>query len=132
MLQKLLIAPLAALVLAGAAHAGELKTLQLQPQADPGYRADIVEVQTHRNPAAVIAMDAVYGGVAGLAIGAGVALISGGDNWGRALAVGTGAGILVGALFGAIDVASNSDRLYPIGESRDRGFGSGYGVGSKF
>lgn len=129
MIKKLLFAPVAALLLAGGAHAGELKTLTLQ---DQGLRADVVEVQTRRNPAAVIAMDAVYGGIAGLAIGAGVALISGGDNWGRALAVGAGAGLLAGGIFGAIDAASNADRVYPVGESRDRGFGTGYGVRNRF
>ena len=70
------------------------------------FRAEVVEVQTHRNPAAVIATDALYGGIAGLAIGAGVALIENDHNWERDLSVGAGAGLLIGAAFGAIDAAS--------------------------
>ncbi len=134
MLKKLLIAPVAALFLAGAANAGELKTLTLdQPQmSDSGLKAELVEVSAHRNPASVIATDAVYGGIAGLAIGAGVALLNGGDNWGRDLAIGAGAGLLVGGVFGAIDAASNADRAYPIGDTRDRGFGSAYKLGGNF
>ena len=137
MLKKLLIAPVAALFLASAAHAGELKSLTLNQQpgvsADKGLAAELVEVNTRRNPASVIATDAIYGGIAGLAIGGGVALLNGGDNWGRDLAIGAGAGLLVGGVFGAIDAASNADRAYPIGESRDRGFGSAFSpVSGKF
>ena len=74
----------------------------------------------------MIAQDAVYGGIAGLAIGAGVALLNGGDNWGRDLAIGAGAGLLVGGIFGAIDAASMADQTRPVG------FGSAYGLRSRF
>jgi hypothetical protein len=86
-----------------------------------GLHADVVEVQTHRNPAAVIATDAIYGGIAGLAIGAGVALIEGSNNWGRDLSIGAGAGLLVGAAFGAIDAVS-ADRTMSAADlaARDR------------
>jgi hypothetical protein len=69
----------------------------------------------------VIAQDAVYGGIAGLAIGAGVALLSDSGNWGRDLAIGAGAGLIAGGIFGAIDAASNSDRV-------PTGFGNAYHV----
>lgn len=46
-----------------------------------------------------ILTSALYGGLAGALIGVGVALIEG-DHWGRNLAIGAGAGVLVGAAFG--------------------------------
>ena len=116
MLRKLFIAPFAALLMAGAANAGTLQTLTLRERAQSKDQlaAEVVEVQTRRSAAAVIAQDALYGGIAGLAIGAGVALLNGGDNWGRDLAIGAGAGLLIGGVFGAIDAAANADRA-PIG-----------------
>ena len=122
MLKTLFIAPLAALFLATGAHATELQTLTLReaPRTDDGFK-QLVEVQTHRSPAAVIAQDAVYGGIAGLAIGAGVALLSDSGNWGRDLAIGAGAGLIIGGIFGAVDAASNADRA-PVG------FGNAYHV----
>jgi len=125
---KKLLAPLAALLFAGAANATSLQTLTLQeqPRDKNQLAAEIVEVQAHRSPGAVIAQDAVYGGIAGLAIGAGVALLNGGDNWGRDLAIGAGAGLLVGGIFGAIDAASMADQTRPVG------FGSAYGLRSRF
>ncbi|HYY52898.1 MAG TPA: hypothetical protein VE755_08505 [Myxococcales bacterium] len=112
MLRKLFIAPFAALLMAGAANAGTLQTLTLRERAQSKDQlaAEVVEVQTRRSAAAVIAQDALYGGIAGLAIGAGVALLNGGDNWGRDLAIGAGAGLLIGGVFGAIDAAANADR----------------------
>jgi hypothetical protein len=114
-------APLAALLLAGAANANELQTLTLRERAQTADQlaAEIVEVQAHRSPAAVIAQDALYGGLAGLAIGAGVALISNDGNWGRDLALGAGVGLLVGGVYGAVDAAANADRA-PVG------FGHGF------
>ena len=87
------------------------------PQSD-AFR-DLVEVQTTRSPVAVIARDALYGGIAGLAVGAGVALLNGGDNWGRDLAIGAGAGLIVGAIFGAVDAAS-ADRYMAVADSSAR------------
>jgi hypothetical protein len=91
------------------------------PRNDQSGFAQLVEVQTHRSPAAVIAQDAVYGGIAGLAIGAGVALLSNDGNWGRDLAIGAGAGLIIGGIFGAVDAASAADRA-PVG------FGNAYHV----
>jgi hypothetical protein len=81
--------------------------------------ADVIEVQTHRNPAAIIATDALYGGLAGLAIGAGVALLEQDHNWSRDLSIGAGAGLLVGAAFGAVDAAS-ADRTMSAADLRAR------------
>ncbi len=112
MLKRLFIVPLAAFLLTGAANAGTLQTLRIreQPQTADQLAAEVVEVQTHRSPAAIIAQDALYGGLAGLAIGAGIALITDSGNWGRDLAIGAGAGLLVGAAYGAVEAASYSDR----------------------
>ena len=118
MLRKLFIAPFAVLLVAGAANAGTLQstsalqtlTLSERAQSRDQLAAEVVEVQTRRSATAIIAQDALYGGIAGLAIGAGVALLNGGDNWGRDLAIGAGAGLLIGGVFGAIDAAANADR----------------------
>jgi hypothetical protein len=129
-MKKMLLAPLfAALLLAGTANAGEIRTLTLQnsmqPGGDQGLRAEVVEVSGRRAPVAVIATDALYGGVAGLAIGGGVALLNSGNDWQRDLAIGAGAGLLIGAVFGAVDAASSADRYSPpMTENRDRGFSS--------
>jgi hypothetical protein len=118
-MNKLLFAPLLAALLAAPAQAGTRVTTQnaAAPQAD-AFR-ELVEVQTRRSPAEVIARDALYGGIAGLAIGAGVALLNGGDNWGRDLAIGAGAGLIVGAIFGAVDAAS-ADRYMAVADSSAR------------
>jgi outer membrane lipoprotein SlyB len=112
MLKRFLIAPFAALLLAGAANADTLQTLTLRERAQSKDQlaAEVVEVQTHRSAASVIAQDALYGGLVGLAIGGAVALLNGGDNWGRDLAIGAGAGLLIGGVFGAVDAAANADR----------------------
>jgi hypothetical protein len=124
-LSKLLIAPFAALLLAGAANAGPLQTLTLpeRPRTKDQLAAEVVEVQTRRNPMAIIAQDALFGGIAGLAIGAGVALLSSDHDWGRDLAIGAGAGLLIGGIYGAIDAAANADRA-PVG------FGRSYSLAS--
>ena len=112
MLKRLLIAPFAALLVAGAANADTLQTLTLRERAQSKDQlaAEVVEVQAHRSAMSVIAQDALYGGIAGLAIGGAVALLNGGDNWGRDLAIGAGAGLLIGGIFGAVDAAANADR----------------------
>jgi hypothetical protein len=115
---KKLLLPILCALLATPALASETRNPR---DRNDGLHADVVEVQTHRNPAAVIATDAIYGGIAGLAIGAGVALIDGGNNWGRDLSIGAGAGLLVGAAFGAIDAVS-ADRTMSAADlaARDR------------
>jgi hypothetical protein len=101
-MKKLLLVPLAAVLFAFSANASPIRTLTLQQSqaADKGLRADILEVHGHRSAVSIIATDALYGGIAGLAIGAGVALLSNDGNWGRDLAIGAGAGLIVGGIFG--------------------------------
>ena len=129
-MKKLLFAPLLAALLAAPAYAGTgtRASTQISPPSRTDALADILEVETHRSPAAVVARDAIYGGIAGLAVGAGVALLNSGDNW----------GLLVGAIFGAVDAATMSDRGMAIADSsariRDekaqsnRSAGVGYGM----
>jgi hypothetical protein len=126
-MKKLLLAPLAALLFAFSANASPIRTLTLQQSqaADKGLRADILEVHGNRSAVSIIATDALYGGIAGLAIGAGVALLSNDGNWGRDLAIGAGAGLIVGGIFGAVDAATMADRAYPVGQMRDVGFSRG-------
>jgi hypothetical protein len=126
-MKKLLLVPLAALLFAFSANASPIRTLTLQQSqaADKGLRADILEVHGHRSAVSIIATDALYGGIAGLAIGAGVALLSNDGNWGRDLAIGAGAGLIVGGIFGAVDAATMADRAYPVGQMRNVGFSRG-------
>ena len=125
-----------ALALALPAAAAPIQTIRLHEaaQTEKGLHADLVEVQSHRSPASVIATDALYGGIAGLAIGGGVALLSSDSNWGRDLAVGAGAGLLIGGIFGAVDAASMTDQVArPVGEYRDVGFSRSVSpLGGKF
>lgn len=54
-----------------------------------------------------ILMSALYGGLAGAVIGAGIGLLEG-DNYGRDIAVGAGAGIVIGAALGAAHAFGDS------------------------
>jgi hypothetical protein len=60
----------------------------------------VIERREKPNPLGTVAMDAGYGGVAGLLVGGGIALIQQGDDWGRDLMVGAGIGLIVGAAVG--------------------------------
>jgi hypothetical protein len=71
---------------------------------------DVVETHPHRPAMVTIATDALYGGIAGVAIGAGVALIGQDSNhWARDLTVGAGAGLLVGGAVGAVEAVSDAN-----------------------
>jgi hypothetical protein len=120
-MKKLILAPFAALFFAFSANAQSIQTLTVaehQRSSDQQLSDSLVEVHAHRSPGAVIATDALYGGLAGLAIGGGVALITSDGNWGRDLAIGAGVGLLAGGIYGAVDAASY-DRA-PVG------FGNSY------
>jgi hypothetical protein len=134
-MKKLLFAPFAALLVAFSANATSLQSLSLREQQqtkEQGFQ-QLIEVHTHRNAGAIIATDALYGGLAGLAIGGGVALLNNDGNWGRDLAVGAGAGLIIGGIFGAVDAAASADRVRPAGEQRDVGFSRSVSpIGGKF
>jgi hypothetical protein len=133
---KLLFAPLLAALVAAPAWAGTPMTEAAPAQRSDAFR-DVVEVQATRSPGAVIVRDALYGGLAGLAVGGGIALLNSGDNWGRDLMIGAGAGLLVGAVFGAVDAASadrymavadSSPRMRDLKSQSDHSTGLGYGM----
>ena len=75
------------------------------------YDTPVVVEEHPRRPAlAIIAEDALYGGLIGTAIGGGIALIQQDkNNWGRDLAIGAGAGLIAGGVFGAVQAATQSD-----------------------
>ena len=88
--------------------------------SDPGYapppprttvRSDedvggVTTAPSGRSAVAIIATDALYGGVAGAVIGAGITLIDNGNNWARNLMLGAGIGILAGAGYGVYEAAT--------------------------
>lgn len=71
------------------------------------YDTPVIE-EHHRAPMATIATDALYGGVAGVLVGGGIALLSDGDHWQRDLMIGAGVGILAGVGVGIVQVVSES------------------------
>ena len=121
---------------AGSRTAAVPLTLTLQ---QPLHSADFAfrDGYGRRTGAGVILSDALYGGLIGLAIGTAVALIGNDFNnggWGRDLAVGAGVGIIAGGIFGALDLASSSDRVLSPGDrlGRDRGFSRAMGLHAAF
>jgi hypothetical protein len=73
----------------------------------PAYRQDevVVDRRTSPSPMVTIATDAAAGGLAGLLVGFGVALVDEFDDWDRNLMVGAGIGVLVGAAVGVAHAA---------------------------
>ena len=88
--------------------------------SDPGYapppprttvRSDnevggVTTAPSGRSAVAIIATDALYGGVGGALIGAGITLIDQGNNWARNLMLATGIGVLAGAGYGVYEAAT--------------------------
>lgn len=69
--------------------------------------APAVEVASPtRAPAAVVATDGIYGGLAGVLVGGGVTLIDQGNHWDRNLMVGAGVGLVAGVAYGIYEVVS--------------------------
>jgi hypothetical protein len=67
-----------------------------------GYDGPVAVEEHRRDPVAIVATDALYGGIAGLLVGGGVALLDNGDHWQRDLMIGAGAGILAGVGVGIV------------------------------
>jgi hypothetical protein len=114
-------AVLAALALAGPVLAGEGSSVEAAPDlgapalrlaALPPVSPLLGEAQAASDGAGArnILMSALYGGLAGAIIGAGIGLLEGG-NYGRDIAVGAGAGIVVGAALGAAGAWGDSRAL---------------------
>jgi hypothetical protein len=79
----------------------------------------VVEEEHRRAPMAVVATDALYGGLAGVLVGGGVALLDNGDHWQRDLMIGAGAGILAGVGVGiaqAVIESNDSPRTRAIAD----------------
>lgn len=73
-----------------------------------------VGIETHRDTRtdiAIVATDALYGGIAGTLVGGGIALINQGNNWGRDLMIGAGIGILVGAGYGVYEATTRESSV---------------------
>src|SRR3989442_9823772 len=108
--------------------------------SDPGYapppprttvRSDedvggVTTVPSGRSAVAIIATDALYGGVGGALIGAGITLIDQGNNWARNLMLGGGIGVLVGAGYGGVEAATEPPPRRAVAErnpaASDNGF----------
>ncbi len=71
------------------------------------------EGATDASGGSTIFTSALYGGLAGAAVGAGVALIEGG-NWGRDIGIGAGVGLLAGAVLGATHAFGDSRGPLPM------------------
>jgi hypothetical protein len=69
----------------------------------------IVEEEHRRAPMAIVATDALYGGIAGVLVGGGVALLDNGDHWQRDLMIGAGVGILAGVGVGVAQAVTEAN-----------------------
>lgn len=82
------------------------------PPPPPSTRVRVDEdtgataVPTGRSAVAIIATDALWGGVAGALVGGGITLIDQGNNWARNLMIGAGVGVLAGAAYGIYESAN--------------------------
>jgi hypothetical protein len=89
------------------------------------YEQPVVVEERHRAPMAIIATDALYGGIAGALVGGGIALLNDGDHWQRDLMIGAGGGILIGVGIGVVQAVMDSndtprttavaDQVRPVG-----------------
>jgi hypothetical protein len=68
--------------------------------------SSVTTVPSGRSSAAIVATDALYGGIAGALVGGGVTLIDQGNHWQRDVMVGAGVGVLVGAAFGIYEATT--------------------------
>jgi hypothetical protein len=70
-----------------------------------------------RSAVAIIATDALYGGIAGTLIGGGITLIDQGHDVARNLMVGAGIGILAGAGYGVYESATQPPPRHAVAEA---------------
>ncbi|MFL5313222.1 MAG: hypothetical protein ACJ79H_22535 [Myxococcales bacterium] len=84
------------------------------------YDSPVVVEEHRRDPVAIVATDALYGGIAGVLVGGGIALLDNGDHWQRDLMIGAGAGILAGVGVGIAQVViagNESPRTRAVADS---------------
>jgi hypothetical protein len=77
------------------------------------YDTPVVVEEHRRAPMAIVATDALYGGIAGVLVGGGIALLDNGDHWQRDLMIGAGAGILAGVGVGIAQAVIESNESPP-------------------
>jgi hypothetical protein len=77
------------------------------------YDTPVVVEEHRRAPMAIVATDALYGGIAGVLVGGGIALLDNGDHWQRDLMIGAGAGILAGVGVGIAQAVIESNDSPP-------------------
>jgi hypothetical protein len=83
------------------------------------YESPVVVEEHRRDPVAIVATDALYGGLAGVLVGGGIALLDNGDHWQRDLMIGAGAGILAGVGVGIVQAvieANDSPRRRAVAD----------------
>src|SRR5919199_5836018 len=102
------------------------------PHSPSALAQQVAVVETRPSPAGIIARDAIAGALLGTTVAGGVILWrryveTNGTwgNWQRDLALGAGIGLAAGLIFGAVDAASNADRVWvngPIADERQLGY----------
>ena len=106
----------------GSPPASSTTVVNPPPQGD----VYVTETRERRNPLETVAIDAAYGGIAGLLVGFGVALINEWDDWEKSLMIGAGSGVIVGAAVGVVHAgyeAREGHRSRRVSSARD-GLGS--------
>ena len=110
--------------------------------SDPGYapppprttvRSDdevggVTTGPSGRSAVAIIATDALYGGVGGALIGAGITLIDQGNNWARNLMLATGIGVLAGAGYGVYEAATQPPPRRAVADRNPAASDSGFSL----
>jgi hypothetical protein len=138
MLKGTLVALTAVFALALPARAASSRdvtsSVSVVPHSPSTFAQQVATVETRPSPVGIIARDAIGGAVLGAAVGGGVVLyrryIENGSNgqwgdWKRDIGIGAGIGLAVGLIFGAVDAASNADRVFvngPVADERPTGF----------
>jgi hypothetical protein len=111
---------------------GGSTSVSVVPHSPSAFAQEVAVVETRPSTAGIIARDAIAGALLGTAVGGGVVLWrryvnSPGEwgNWQRDLALGAGIGLAAGLIFGAVDAASNADRVFvngPVADERQLGY----------
>ncbi len=87
-------------------------TTVVNPPASSAPASSVYVEQEPPNPTKTIALDALYGGIAGALVGTGIALMEQWNHWDRDLMVGTGVGLIGGAIVGGIQAYGSSKDRY--------------------
>ena len=122
------------LSLAAPASAGErsASVVPPSPSSQTGFQQEVPTVESRPTAGGIIVRDAFGGAVLGAAVGGGVAAyrryVENGSNgswgnWQHDVLLGAGIGLAAGLVLGAVDAASNADRVRgPVADERRTGF----------